>query len=466
MVKHCYICFIYRIMNLRGLMDSKFSLFNLLLFITINHLYSSTYYISNIGNDGNTGLSKTSAWKSIARVNWQNYAAGDSILFEAGTTFSGSVYLSPLSNGTASKIIYIGSYGQGRATISSDSGNGILCYNNSGIKIHNIIFKGNNKTNNNSSGVYFYTDLTGTGKLSNIEIDGVVAEGYKVAGINFQSYTTAYSRFGYNNIKITNCTCRNNALCGIQIVGFIYTVDTLYSHKNVLIKNCIAHNNDGISGLNTHSGSGIVIGQVDTALIIECEAYENGKNNTFTGGGPVGIWAWDSKNITIEHCYSHHNRTQTLDGGGFDLDGGVRNSVMQYNYSFANDGAGYLIAQYPNARVMNNNVVRYNISENDGNGLGIMVWSGDASKSNSMQKIDIYNNSVYLDSISGNTFKGAFVLSNMYNSIRDMRVCNNIFYVKKSIKLVNVQSCQNLKFYNNVYFNADNNFIIEDKGIE
>ena len=35
-----------------------------------------------------------------------------------------------------------------------------------------------------------------------------------------------------------------------------------------------------------------------------------------------------------------------MDGVGFDFDGGVTNSVMQYNYSHDNDAAGFLRAQY------------------------------------------------------------------------------------------------------------------------
>ena len=44
----------------------------------------------------------------------------------------------------------------------------------------------------------------------------------------------------------------------------------------------------------------------------------------------------------------------------------MKNSVMQYNYSHDNDGAGYLLAQFTYAREFTNNIVRYNISENDG----------------------------------------------------------------------------------------------------
>jgi len=39
---------------------------------------------------------------------------------------------------------------------------------------------------------------------------------------------------------------------------------------------------------------------------------------------------------------------------------------MQYNYSHDNDGAGYGIYEYVGAPPWSNNIVRFNISQNDG----------------------------------------------------------------------------------------------------
>jgi hypothetical protein len=69
---------------------------------------------------------------------------------------------------------------------------------------------------------------------------------------------------------------------------------------------------------------------------------------------------------------------------------------MQHNYSHDNDGAGYLLAQYRAAPPFDNNVVRYNISQNDGrrnNYGGIVVWSWSSGE---ISNSHIYNNTVYL----------------------------------------------------------------------
>ena len=86
----------------------------------------------------------------------------------------------------------------------------------------------------------------------------------------------------------------------------------------------------------------------DGGTIERSIAYNNGFLCGSSGGGPVGLWTWDSNNITIQNNESYANRSgaATADGGGLDLDGGVTNSKVQYNYTHGNDGAGVLVGSY------------------------------------------------------------------------------------------------------------------------
>ncbi|MCK5692301.1 MAG: hypothetical protein KAI08_05615, partial [Bacteroidales bacterium] len=59
-----------------------------------------TYYISEDGDDSNTGLSEGRAWQSIEKVNEQDFAPGDRILFRGGDTFQGTLSLSAEDAGT------------------------------------------------------------------------------------------------------------------------------------------------------------------------------------------------------------------------------------------------------------------------------------------------------------------------------------------------------------------------------
>jgi hypothetical protein len=130
----------------------------------------------------------------------------------------------------------------------------------------------------------------------------------------------------------------------------------------------------------------------------------NGWDMPRGGNGPVGIWAYMCDSITIEHCFSHNNKTSAngKDGGGFDFDGGITNSLLQYNLSVNNEGRGIGLFQYGGASEWKNNVVRYNISVNDGrkNGqAGILLWCDPSAMP--MTDCHVYNNTIVTDQAYG-----------------------------------------------------------------
>ena len=93
-------------------------LFVLFVFVT-TAAGAKNYYISATGNDANSGLTSTSAWKTIAKVNasFTSILAGDSILFKSGDTFYGALVIN--KSGTSSLPIVIGSYGTGAKPVIS-----------------------------------------------------------------------------------------------------------------------------------------------------------------------------------------------------------------------------------------------------------------------------------------------------------------------------------------------------------
>ncbi len=69
------------------------------------------------------------------------------------------------------------------------------------------------------------------------------------------------------------------------------------------------------------------------------------------GNGPVGIWAYEADSVIIQHCISYKNKTSKggEDGGGYDLDGGTTNSVIQYCYPMKTREALFGIFRYAGA---------------------------------------------------------------------------------------------------------------------
>ena len=65
----------------------------------------TTYYVSNTGNDNNSGTSPSHAWATINKVNSWDYSAGDVVLFNRGDIFRGTI--------TAKANLSYGAYGAG-----------------------------------------------------------------------------------------------------------------------------------------------------------------------------------------------------------------------------------------------------------------------------------------------------------------------------------------------------------------
>jgi hypothetical protein len=100
---------------------------------------SKTYYVSQGGNDNNTGLSRNAAWKTIEKVNSVTYQPGDAIRFELGGVWNGQ--LRPQGNGMSGKSIVISSYGKGPLPVinmGKTEGAGIYLVNQSWWKIQGI----------------------------------------------------------------------------------------------------------------------------------------------------------------------------------------------------------------------------------------------------------------------------------------------------------------------------------------
>jgi len=82
----------------------------LALFMAVASVLSAqtTYYLSENGDDNNTGESASQAWATIDRLNQQSLSAGDSVLFEQGGVFRGQIDWN--QSGSASNPIVLSSY--------------------------------------------------------------------------------------------------------------------------------------------------------------------------------------------------------------------------------------------------------------------------------------------------------------------------------------------------------------------
>lgn len=91
----------------------------ILIFLAIDYANATTYYVSNKGNDQSNGLDPNHAWLTVEkiRLSFAQFQPGDSILFERGSTFNGSLTI--LKSGLPHSELYIGAYGVGEKPIIS-----------------------------------------------------------------------------------------------------------------------------------------------------------------------------------------------------------------------------------------------------------------------------------------------------------------------------------------------------------
>ncbi|MFI5161659.1 MAG: right-handed parallel beta-helix repeat-containing protein [Sphingobacteriales bacterium] len=350
-----------------------------------------SWYVDTAGSDGGGNGYKNKPFKTIWRINVVELHPGDTVYLRAGQTFNGTLELRAGLNGTAKNPIVITSYGKGRAIINGGDSSAVRVYKESFVKLQNLALRGSGrKTGNVKDGLAIIN-------CKNVQVNNFDISGFQKSGLLI---------FSSQNIVANHVSAHDNGSAGITVEA---PYQTRESHS-IKILNCRAENNPGDpTNLTNHSGNGIVVGDCRKVLIDHCTATNNGWDMPRIGNGPVGIWAYEADSVIIQHCLSYKNKTSKggADGGGFDLDGGVTNSVVQYNVSYSNWGSGYCIFQYWGASPWHDNIFRYNISENDGtvsdSQAGLYVWnSSDDEKQ--FHDCQVYGNIIYNDKVAALCF--------------------------------------------------------------
>lgn len=396
-----------------------------------NHLeaYAIEYYFSTQGSDSTGQGTLQAPWATLEKANSLDLEPGDRLLLRDGDVFVGQLDLNTEDSGTSDRPAIVSSWYGGRAEIHNPVSSAINILNAGHFSIYNLKLTGGNQ--NKSDGLRAYVDRADQANLMihNVSVSEFGGHGISVGG---------WEGYGWQTVRITNSESFNN-----QKTGIFTWAQSRNGGRNHRIENCLTYEN---------GASGIIVSGVENATIQRSIAHDNGKLTT----GSVGIWAYDADNVTIQFNESYNNKTNgQTDGGGFDLDGGVTNSRLQYNYSHDNDGAGFLIAQYPGApNIMYNNVIRYNISENDGrnNSYGaITIWNGNGTMG--INGLNIFGNTIFLSRSNLGSPRGIWFLYQEGSPPANVSILNNIFYIKDNLVIWdNLQSLPELLVRQNDWF--------------
>lgn len=429
---------------------ARMPIFTLCLLLLAASAPAVDFYVdSSIGNDGNPGTS-AQPWRSLSPANSRAFAPGDRLLLTSGQTFSGPLWLDSGDVGTAAAPITVSATGAAAATITVTGDQpGISVYNAGGFAISNLTVVGpwsrSAQTANSSTGIGFYCDQLNQRKPY-VRIDQVDVSGFR-SGISLGGSNGVC---GFTDIRITRSRCHHNQRAGLNTYS-----NSRYGVTNVYIGHCTFDNNTGDPAMTTNSGSGLVLGCVDSAVVERSVAHNNGVD-CFANEGPCGFWAYDSNNVIFQDNESYSNKSSGVaDGDGFDLDGACTNCVMQRNYAHDNDAAGFLCWQYAGAATWSGNIIRYNISQNDCRRLPYgAIHVGTSGPS--IGGAEIHHNTIFLSGgatgISGICFATATT---------GFKVYDNIIVTTGGIPLTSVSNGQsNLLFNGNDYWSSGAAFIM------
>lgn len=417
---------------------------------------AGNFFISATGSDGNDGLTTSTPWQTITKVNTNGYVPGDTISFKGGDAFLGNMLVAPGTQpGVATRIV-ISSYGTGNATIAGGNTYAIKLSNCGYITIKNLTLTG---TAYGSSGTYPTRTVTTTATSGTAVLmletttaspyrSGIIVDSLTITG-GFQGIQVG-STFGsgttqvYDTLQISNCTVHDSAWGGIIILGAVDYSTSGRLNKFIRVSDCNVYNIPGVTGVSGGSGFPIFAFCATDVTFERCVAHHYGDaQNLSAGNGTVGFMFVHSTRGYMRSCEAYDAfAPQNIDGSAFDFDADCTNCVIEYCYGHDTDGpVMFLWNDDGGATSSTGSAIRYNIFVNGGRdtanyGTGIH-WNGNVGSAL------VYNNVFY--NAKPGTSTGLLGFTNSSNNIQ---FYNNIFAVTGG---QNFGTANSATFFANVY---------------
>ncbi|GAA2819420.1 discoidin domain-containing protein [Streptomyces showdoensis] len=409
----------------------------------------TTYYVdSSGGNDSADGTSTGTPWRSLARVNQQVFQPGDTVRFLAGRTWTGQ--FAPKGSGSAGAPVTATSYGTGAKPVIAGANtvpSAVLLEN-----LRHWTLDGLEITNGTGSttwrvGVEVRAKDVGA-------VPGITLRNLYVHGID------GVAQVGKGNIGsagilvdvrgntvptyFTGMLIENNEIADTKAYG-ITTWSTWMQREgwtSLWGELNIPANEYGpftpstglvIRGNHVHDvGSGGINTNQVADTLIEYNTVARATSTTTN----VGIWWSGADRTTVQYneVYGARFGGRGLDCTAFDADASTHDSLVQYNYSHDNGGGFFISVSLGSAPA--SAVIRYNISQNDGNEIFTFSTNTDG--------VDIYNNTVY---VSSSPSRPLYKIAQVYHNPKNVTFRNNLF-----VNLANLPyDTAGITYRNNLY---------------
>ncbi len=114
MLTYCYMRILKMVKPENLLKKREIVILGILLIVVFNFTGNATnYYVSNEGNDSNSGMSLSQSWHSLEKVSNFKFQPGDTVFFKKGDVWNGTLKLNAI--GTSGKPVVFSSYGTGKS---------------------------------------------------------------------------------------------------------------------------------------------------------------------------------------------------------------------------------------------------------------------------------------------------------------------------------------------------------------
>lgn len=391
---------------------------------------STTYYVSSLtGNDENDGLTPSTPFASLNKINEISLCAGDKVLLERGSVFEKQFLHIKGCGDYTQETIEIGAYGDGDELPRIDAdGSGIwfqdygceldspahiykgeissaiLLYDTENILIHDIEITNYEKcTSAEDYSAPHKLDRTGVsaiaknrGTLHNITLSGLYIHDisgnvynkhlnnggiYMTASMPDDEETTGVAR--YDGVTVKDCFVKNVSRWGIA-VGYTYNHAKFkgaelgeeafekYGNLNILMANNYVKFAGGDAITPMYALKPLVEHNIADSCATEMNDRIYRHPEKRMGKVAAAIWPWKCKNALLrfnEACDTKLNQ----DGMAYDADSGD-GTVYEYNYSRLNEGGCIMFCM----KEAIHNTFRNNISYDDLGGILSLASNPDA----------------------------------------------------------------------------------------
>ncbi|ACS99843.1 family 16 glycoside hydrolase [Paenibacillus sp. JDR-2] len=382
--------------------------------VAVTSTTGNTYYVSNsLGNDGNSGLSPTTPWKTMAKVSGMTFQPGDCILLKAGDTWNERLTLK--GTGTINNPITVTSYDSGnKPVISANAPNSGVVYGQNlnhwlirGLAVK-VIPSANLVYTNKSTGILVEYDTT------------KVHEGLRIEGNEVYSTTPDSNTYGINIVSYVQgssygLVAKDMVIAGNKIhdLGWYAIITAGWDsangtsfHSQESYQNFYVAENE----VTNMGNQGIVIGNAHDSAIERNVVRAGGQANS-NGYGPGGLWYVSSRDsvIRFNEVSEMKDSGSGYDGAGINIDWYCSNITVQYNYSHDNKGNGFTTMSNNGGKILSNKARGNKGEQTNGRGqIALGNFTGLPAKSTGTHNMEVSGNTIIVDIAGTNGMNSAF----------------------------------------------------------